>query len=303
MQLFNKDNKGSQELYELSGTFQAATDYQAIAPEVEAATIEVAAIIGGELINKASTFYLSGAPEQKIFVDKVRRPVALLAILNYSSLTGLSHGDTGRKIKVDDNEKIPFEWQLDRDDRAMRERYYRSLDNLFTYLADNSDEDWKASELYKKQSATIINSLTELENVYPVEHSRYTYYMLLPLIAEAQNRLIAILQDPDLAKVKASEIALAAAKRYVVLSALVTAISRWSITVFPVEVARQFAPSYQGNRERRVATTEEIEWTLRNLREQIAAAETELRVELDLNSFTQLSLLPENNPKNKYFTV
>lgn len=301
--LFNKDNKGSLELFELSGTFPASTDFRAIATEIHSATIDLRAIVGANVVEKAETKYVSTSPssDDLEYVDYVRRPIAFLAISNYSRLTGLSHGDTGRKLKVDDNEKVAFEWQIDRDDRAMRERYFRSLDALFNYLLEKDDEDFHSSELYGRKSASIVGSLSELESIYPVGHSHYTYFMLLPLFLEAQDKLAKLIGQDNFNAL--DQDALVSARKYVALSAIVTAVSRWSITVFPQEVARQFSPSYQGNRERRAAEISEIEYTVKNLNKQIADAEADLKVALEIDELAGVKLIPDNDPSKKYFTV
>ena len=306
--LFNKDNKGSMELYGLSGTFQASADYKAVESEVLSATREVAMLVGSAVIARAEQLYsqdsLSDADQE--WLDMVRRPIAFLAISNYARLTGLSHGETGRKIKVDDNEKVAFEWQIDRDDREMRERYFRSLDSLFNYLGDTDDYSWKESDLYKAQSATLIRSLAILEKVYPVNRSQYTYFMLVPLFLEAQETLSGIIGEERLASLlngADEEGILDACRRWCVLKALILALSRWSIAAFPQEVARQFAPSYQGNKERRAATTDEIDWTLGKLRQQLSDTESQIRNAIEDDPYASAKLIPDNNPKKKYFTV
>ena len=105
--IFNKDGNGSDELYKLSGTFQASTDFNAIISEIESAQAEVSDIVGCEVVNEAETVYAKENPtaEETSFLQAVQRAVAFLAISRYARLTGLSHGDTGRKIKTDENEK------------------------------------------------------------------------------------------------------------------------------------------------------------------------------------------------------
>ena len=58
--------------------------------------------------------------EKPELVAAVRLPVACLALMRYAKLSSVSHESTGRKVKIDDNERSPYEWQIDRDDRAMR---------------------------------------------------------------------------------------------------------------------------------------------------------------------------------------
>ena len=307
--LFNKDNNGSRELYELSGIFQAATQYLSIAPEIESATREVAAIAGSAVISKAETLYRKNAPSaaEQIFIDTVRRPIAYLAIGMHSKLSGISHGETGRKNKVDDNEKIAFQWQIDRDDQELRERYLRAPDSMIDYLISNNVEEFISSEANSLIQKSIVKTRQQLEKVYPIEGSWYTFYMLLPLIVEAQEARLVHLAGEN--KVKelidnpgADDSFAEASRRSVILRALVTAVERWSLSVFPVAVARQFAPSYQGNREKAAATIQEIDRTLARLKHQTEDAERDVKKALSQYS-APTKMFPDNNPGNKFFTV
>lgn len=298
--LFNKNDNGSVELYELSGTFQAATPFSAVATEVISAQMEVARVVGDAVVAKAEAIYAQEniSSENQEYLDMVRRPVAFLAICNFSRITGLTHGASGRKMTVGDNEKVPFEWMIDRDDREMRERYYRSLDALFGYLTAKNDSDWKATPIYQRTAQLLVPSLSAMEQVYPVAHSQYTFFMMVPLMEETQAKLLSEAGGTEI-----PEAQLPAARRFIVLKALVLALRRWALSVFPTEVARQFAPSYQGNKEKRVATTEEIDWAVAKLEEQASQAESEVLAEVKENPYKGFPLIPENDPKNKYFTV
>lgn len=313
--IFNKQMNGSDELYALSGTFQAATDFNAIAAEIESATQEVAAIVGQPVIAEAERIYGEWNPteeEDKILVA-VQRAVAFLAISRYARLTGLSHGDTGRKIKTDDNEKIPFEWMIDRDDREMRERYFRALDTLFSLLESSAEgkgwsEAWKSSDIRTLVSSMIVKKLSDVERVYSLEHSRYMFYMLAPLILEVQQtKLRNIVGGERLQKLVDGDESVQnirnQAIRYTVLRAMVTAVQRWSVEVFPLAVARRFHPSYQGNKDSRLASTAEMEWFINKLELQIKDAALELQAAIAGNPYEGMDLVPENSPRNKYFTV
>lgn len=305
--LFNKDGKGNEELFALSGNFHSGSTFTVIDAEVAAATRNVSAIVGASVIQLAERYYVKQfmTAEETEFVDMVRRPIAFLAIANYSKATIVSHGKTGRRMVAGDNEKIPFEWMIDRDDREMRERYYRALDALFNYLSEGDYPEWKNSEAYKKSSGCLITNLAQMEEVYPVDHSQYTYFALLPLMLEKQRVLSGLVGPDGYERILSDSdgVLLPNARKYIVLKALVAALKRWSISVFPTEVARQFAPSYQGNRENRTATLEEIEWTISKLEEEIADAQAELVAELSGNPYEGFPLIPKNDPRKKYFTV
>lgn len=313
--IFNKNGKGSEELYQLSGTFQASTDFNAIAAEIDLATAEVADIVSPAVMTAAEEIYAKlqpSAAEQK-FLQTVQRAVASLAISRYARLTGLSHGDTGRKIKTDENEKIPFEWMIDRDDREMRERYFRALDALFALLEATSsegpwEEAWRKSEARLLALSLIVKNLRDVERVYPLEHSRYMFYMLAPVIREVQDtRLLNIVGAERLQKLIEGDESVQNIRsqsiRFTVLLAMATAVKRWSVEVFPLSVARRFQPSYQGNRESSQASTAEMEWFIDKLESQAKDAALELQTAIAGNPYEGMELVPENSPRNKYFTT
>ena len=175
----------------------------------------------------------------------VRMPIALLAILNFSKQNLVSHKDTGRKLKVDDNEKVPFEWMIDRDDREQLERYYRSLDALYAYLME-TDQEWSEKHSSKE---TVVSRLCEFEDVYPISGSYYCFYMFQPLMLEVQRRQLQKIVGTDDIKfaIDNPSTPLACAMReYVVLGALIKGVQRWSVSVFPAIVARMFFTELSG---------------------------------------------------------
>lgn len=303
MALFNINNDGSRELSDITGQWYASSQYSLISTEVDLALGDVAARIGKAVVEAAERDY----QERKYspLVKAVQLPVACLAIMRYMKLATLSHEQTGRKVKMDDNEKIPFEWMVDRDDQAMRERYYRAMDALYRYLQDNDVPEWVASGKTAAALGSIVRTIQEFEAVYPLDGSYYVYYMLQDLVVEAQNsRLKAFLGDiwPTVADGSADPAVCALARKVAILSAIIIAGERWSLQVFPIDIARRFSPSYQGNRATAQATKDEIEWYLSKLRSQLSSAYSELG-ELTRPVSAEPALIPENDRKRKYFTT
>ena len=286
--LFNKNNNGSEEIYNLTGTFHAATDFKSIQADVAAAEMEVGDIVGEAVMTEAQEAYDNDGDLK--LLDAVRLPIAILAVAYYARKTGLSVGETGRKIKVDENEKVPFEWMIDRDNLEMKERYYRAIDMLFRYLEKSGKQPVPRFNL------TVVKTIQDFEAVYPIHGSRYTLQMMFPLLQEAEASLMAkVKEDICSREMKA------AAGRYIVLSALVIALKRWSLSVFPVEIARHFSPSHEGNRETKPATASEINWQIEQFTTQAESALQELR-RLQ-GDFHTGSTFPANRKKNKFFTV
>ena len=288
--LFNKNNNGSEEIYDLTGTFHASTDFKSIQEDVIAAEMEVADLVGEAVMNAAQEAYENDNNEQ--LLSAVRRPIAVLAVAYFARKTGLSVGETGRKIKVDENEKVPFEWMIDRDNLEMKERYYRAIDILFRFI-EKYAPDLKADSRY---DLTVVKTIQDFESVYPIRGSRYTLHTMYPLLQEAESLL-----KSKITKDLTDEEMKRAARRYVVLQALIIALKRWSLSVFPLEIARQFSPSHEGNRETQPATASEIQWQISQFTSQANSALEELR-QLQGDVY-EGKAFPDNKRGNKFFTV
>lgn len=300
MILFDKNNNGAQELNVLTGYYYASNQFDNIKGEIDFAVREVASLVGVDVVKSASEAYQNGDSNE--LVPYVQRAVACLAICRYMAQTVVSHEDTGRKVKVDEGDKLPFEWMLDRDDRALREKYYRSLDALFGYLEEQDVAEWKNSRQRKILEESIVKTLFDFEKVYPIEGSYYTFFMLLPLIVEAQDTIL----KPKVGNgwTQLVQHRSAVASRVVILNAVCIAATRWSIEVFPLSVARRFSPTYQGNKASASATMAEMERYINSLRVQANEALNILLSELSgENRFEDYPLLPNNNKNKKYFTA
>lgn len=301
--LFNKDNNGSAELQAVTGIWSASGSYSVIAPEIIEATRTVATCIGNEVLASAEKAYEDG--ENNPLVAKVQLPVAALAMLRLSRLQLVTHDDRGSKVRMDSDEKIPFEWMIDRDERAQQERYYRAMDALYQYLTETGDKDFLAFRATRGES--LVRSIGEFERVYPIDGSYYVYYMLQSLVIEAQPRLRRLTGEENWAKLSDdSERELAAlCRRYLVLSAVVTAVERWSLAVFPLQIARRFAPSYQGNRESTAATEAEMDSCIAKLRKHLQSTECEISAAINdgANPWDGYDPQPKSNPEDKFFSA
>lgn len=306
--LFDKVQNGSEELNSLTGQWFASTPFYLIRTEIDFAAQELGSFVGSEVVEAAEKAYLAGADPD--FVDAVRLPVAFRAIARYAQLSGVSHEGTGRKVKMDDNEKMPFEWMIDRDDRAMLDRYYRALDALYRYLEKNEVASWMSSPMRALTGRCIVRNLNEFERFYPVDGSQYAWHLFVPLIVDAQENVVEPFVGAEIWErilaADGSDDATALRLRsraalLAVLIALVTAARRWSLDILPLSVARRFSPSYQGNRESRAAETREIDWFIEKTTAQIAQVKDDLKKLA--GTAGEACLLPENDPANKFATV
>ena len=307
--ILNKDHQGSEELYQLTGTFAAGADFKAIEEDIYLAEQELIRFIGKELYDKAQTIYFSSssiptspnvpsqAPKDSIFVRRMQMPVAYRAMYHYYRRNVVSHEGSGRKLKVSDGEKVPWSWMLERDDEMLLDNYYRNLDALFRFLEEQQYEEWKTSPLRKNLTNALIGSLADFEAVYPLDGSYYTFYTMLPFIKETEHRFITPLTEG----VGLTENQRADARRFVALHTMILAVERLSISAFPSGIAQRFTDSHQGRSGRSNPSLEEQRSYLATLRRQ---ADDALRLFKEgLSPAGEYPLTPHNESSNKFFTV
>lgn len=306
MRFFNKDNRGAYELSLLTGTYSASNVYSNIESEVIFATEELAKLLGSSIMKRASDFYMAHSIDDSLdakLVQHIQRAIACLATSRYHQQTLVSHGDSGRKVKADGSETMAWEWMIERDDRAARERYYRTLDSLFGFLEQHNStfQEWREAPVHASLLDCLVGDLGMLEQVYPVNGSYYTFFRLLPIMKEVQEEKLRPLCGESWAKVTNDGLLTTMARRFVVLSALAEAVRRWSLEVFPLSVARVFCSTYQGGRGSSAATKEEIEWFVESM--QKAAEEVQRKILSTLKPSTVAELFAHNNPTQKHFNM
>ncbi|KAA6325153.1 hypothetical protein EZS27_025599 [termite gut metagenome] len=187
--LFNKENNGAKEIRSLTSNYYRNNDFEKITGEIETAEEELATLVGNEVFLKAQTAYEADSADatDKQLVRKLQRPAALLATLNLYRKNDLSHEDDGRKFKIDsENEKLPWQWQLDRDDEIHLEEYYKAVDALIRFLNESDIQQWKDTNTYRKLQTLLIRSGSEFDTYFPINKSERTFLLLVPFIREVQ---------------------------------------------------------------------------------------------------------------------
>lgn len=305
--LFNKDNKGASELRELTGNYFATNDFNKVKGEIDAATDELKALVGDAVVKLAESAYEAN-PDDAL-VRLVRRPIALIATLHMYRKNDLSHEDDGRKFKLatDNSEKLPWEWQLDRDDAIHLDDYYKSVDSLIRHLNVNNIAEWQNSSLYKLSQTLIIRNGTSFDSYFPIDRSERIYLIMLPFIREAQaltvkraygtgwDDLLKESEDPE------TDAHFAACKA-VALLAMSLALRRTPLSLIPGGVVRRFI-AQSGMSESEPASLEDIERVARWMADDGAIWVDEMKKARDGNAIIDYELIPKNDIRNKYFRV
>lgn len=303
--IFNKNENGSKELRELTGNYYANNDFGKIKGEIELATEELAALISEEVYKKAEEAYLSDGNEMDELVRKVQRSIAIMATLRMYQKNDLSHEDDGRKFKIatDNSEKLPWEWQLDRDDARHLEDYYKSVDMLIRYLNSKGLKEWENSRTHKMAQKLLIRNGEQFDEYFPIEKSERTYMMLVPFIKEVQILHIKKAYGADkwdeLLKEKEEETeAHYAACKATVLLAMSMALTRMQLRIVPTGIIRAYVAE-SGAMDSDPANMEDIKMLADWMRDDAMTWLDEMKKARD-GSVTEYPMLPENDKRNKY---
>lgn len=306
--IFNKDKNGAKELRELTANYYANNDFNKIIGEIELATDELEQLVGKPVMELAEKCYMN--PDENkdytVLVRKVQRPIALLATLRLYQKNDLSHEDDGRKFKVatDGSEKLPWEWQLDRDDALHLEEYYKAVDALIRYLNREEPDEWKESDAYKLSRTLLIRNGASFDSYFPIEKSERMFLILLPFIREAQQLTVkrayglanwdALLAEKDVPETDAHF----AASKAVALLAMSMALRRLSLSVIPGGIIRKFMAE-SGMGESKPVSLEDVNRVSQWLADDAATWIDEMKRARDGES-PEYDVLPKNDRRNKY---
>jgi hypothetical protein len=336
--LFNKDNKGAEELRDRTGSYYANNEFNRVATDVMLAEAELTKLIGKEVYERAHSHYLSNdyqvedPSEAQTLNDKLvlllQIPIAYRATFNYYQSNLVSHEDAGRKVKLDlDNEKMPWEWMLDRDDEAQIRKANQTTDMLLAWLEEMQLLEWMESQNRKLSRRLFVHNESVFQDAYPIDGSPRFYFTVVPWIREVQERTIKktlgkiypeLLSyhldgvtgsgsgssgipsgdgDPDMGEL------LDLVQKAIPLLVMGKAVKRLSLQVLPDGVVQQFKSNLQSRAASTGATQEVINWHVKRLEEDAKEVLDDVRLWLqraDPES-GKYPLLPENNEENKFF--
>lgn len=124
-------------------------------------------------------------------VNHIQLPVAYHAIHSFSQNTDISHEDSGRKVKIDaEREKLPWEWMLEKDEKAILKKAYRTTDRLINFLDKHIEyfPEWAESDARSNIKGQFISSVDDF--IYPIDNSRRFLITIRSFIDEAERKHI-----------------------------------------------------------------------------------------------------------------
>ena len=313
--IFNRNHNGAEELRDLTGNYYANNEFNKIKSDIKVATYHLCKIVGDAVYARALQAYtnqeVSGTDEGQIadvakFVELVQRPIAIMATLQMYRKNDVSHEDSGRKVVVasDGTDKIPWEWQLDRDDAIHMEEYYQAVEQLIYYLNKTQLKEWMESEPKRLADTLLIRSGREFDKYFPIQSSERMYLLLVGFIREVQIRHIRPAYGADkwdaLLKERStpeSEVRFAACKATALLS-MSLALLRMPLQLIPGGVVRNYM-SENGMRESLPASVDDVNRLASWLQQDATDWIVQMK-DLRDGNVGDISLLPENDRRNKF---
>lgn len=305
--LFNKNNKGQAELKALLGFLHASSNFDNIKTDIILEEETMIELIGKPVYDKAQTHYDSenyeSADEQykllNNLVHYIQLPVAYYASGNYAAHSDVQHGGDGRKVKIDSqNEKMAWEWMINRDDEATLNKAHKTTDRLIAFLEENADDitEWKDSDAQKLARGLFINTAKIFDQIFPIDNSRRFFIKVIPFIKEIERKhLLPVLGKARFDDMKAAilsgnfedkEDMLLLIRVPLVYFTLSLAAKRLSVRILPNGIFQDYISEFQTAKARKVAPTDvrkeisstlltDANFELQNLQKEISKLDAE----------------------------
>lgn len=189
MELLFTPQIGNEELAELLGFLDIDIKYKKLSSKLITATNDVIALVGQEMYTLALAEYKKTIDQNNDLIFHMRYPIAIQAYRKFAPHNDVSHTNKGRINRVEENEKTPFEWMIDLDNKALERSYYEALDNLIKYLDKNIDT-WKETDAYEKTHNLFLRTAEQFDDFFPIGNSRLILLKLAPGIRKAEDNEI-----------------------------------------------------------------------------------------------------------------
>lgn len=312
--------KGSSELKEILGFLDADINFNAIKSDIITASIEVVELIGNTIYLSACDIFTkdNATEEEKNLLRAIQSPIAINAYTLFAPSNDLAHTNNGRKMRQDENEKLPFEWMLDKDNDNLQRRYFRSLDDLIKILDSLPDgaikTAWLASESKVAMNNLIVKSTKEFDRFFPIK-SRLLFLKLVPgmedceyfeLNARVGKEKINLLKKANKNALSDSDSQLFLLLQKACVSySLAWAMPRLSIGLFPNGVLQHYTSDRATTRGQKPALGNEAEVArqafMSDFNKTINEIEKLLEPPIPNNSETQI--IPSQKYGDKYFST
>ena len=258
MVLFNKANKGAEELVSVLGLIDSDLTFEKWAPIIPLGVRDLKAVIGDDTVKALDDFYKedtgengeNDTEEQKAEKEAKREAVRLaqqaagmFTWLKVIPTLEAQHGNAGRGKRLGENEHGLTGAQEFKDEDNIRNMAYEAIDALVELLDDKAFDFWTNSPKKKAIEKLLIKD-KETFDLYYHTGSHRLFLTLVPMIREVQeDHIIPILTRDRFDKLLQGDETLTAklmdaARRPLALLAIKKAVERLPIEILPTGIVQ-----------------------------------------------------------------
>lgn len=189
--LFNYAGNGEIEIKNALGFTDADLLYENLRPTLLTATDDLIKIIGRPIYDDLIVAYESGSSDQIDieFIERVQYILALDSYRNYVIESDLAHTNNGRVNRIEDNQKIAFEWQIEKSNKSMERKFYKAINTLIHFM-DQYIPQWKETQAFKNSHSLFIRTVEEFDDWFNIDGSRFLMIKLSPGIRKIETEQI-----------------------------------------------------------------------------------------------------------------
>ena len=258
MVLFNKANKGAEELVSVLGLIDSDLTFEKWAPIIPLGVRDLKAVVGDDTVKALDDFYKEDTgengenpTEKQIADNEAKREAVRLAQQAAGMFTWLKviptleaqHGNAGRGKRLGENEHGLTGAQEFKDEDNIRNMAYEAIDALVELLDDKAFDFWTNSPKKKAIEKLLIKD-KETFDMYYHTGSHRLFLTLVPMIREVQeDHIIPILTRDRFDKLLQGDETLTAklmdaARRPLALLAIKKAVERLPIEILPTGIVQ-----------------------------------------------------------------
>lgn len=258
MVLFNKANKGAEELVSVLGLIDSDLTFEKWAPIIPLGVRDLKAVIGDDTVKALDDFYKEDTgengendTEKQIAEKEAKREAVRLAQQAAGMFTWLKviptleaqHGNAGRGKRLGENEHGLTGAQEFKDEDNIRNMAYEAIDALVELLDDKAFDFWTNSPKKKAIEKLLIRD-KETFDLYYHTGSHRLFLTLVPMIREVQeDHIIPILTRDRFDRLLQGDATLTAklmdaACRPLALLAIKKAVERLPIEILPTGIVQ-----------------------------------------------------------------
>ncbi len=179
--LFNLDGQGTAEIKKILGFTDADLKWEKLEPFVIPATDRMIDIIGRPIYDSLVGIYEadSASLQDAEFLLRVQHPVLLDAYRHFAKENDIAHTPNGRVNRINDKQKIAFEWQIERSDRSLERNFYQLVDRMLEFM-DKNIVAWLGTDAYKATRELFVPTAKDFDVHFHINSSRLLFIMLAP---------------------------------------------------------------------------------------------------------------------------